>query len=62
MHAEFDITPQQIFVGNGSDEVLAHAFMGLLKHDQPILLTGYFLQFLPGLLWPLRHRQHRYVA
>src|SRR3970040_1906046 len=26
------ITPRQVFVGNGSDEVLAHAFMALLNH------------------------------
>ena len=45
--AEFDITPQQIFVGNGSDEVLAHAFMGLLKHDQPILLPDISYSFYP---------------
>ena len=45
--AEFDITPQQIFVGNGSDEVLAHAFMGLLKHDRPILLPDISYSFYP---------------
>jgi len=27
----------QVFVGNSSDEVLAHAFAGLLKHDKPLL-------------------------
>jgi len=30
------LQPQQIFVGNGSDEVLAHAFMALLKQDRPL--------------------------
>lgn len=29
--AHHHVTPQEIFVGNGSDEVLAHAFMALLK-------------------------------
>ena len=27
----------QVFLGNGSDEVLAHAFAALLKHDAPLL-------------------------
>ena len=30
------VEANQVFVGNGSDEVLAHAFLALLKHDQPI--------------------------
>jgi histidinol-phosphate aminotransferase len=29
--------PEQVFVGNGSDEVLAHVFAALLKHDAPLL-------------------------
>jgi histidinol-phosphate aminotransferase len=33
-HAEHGIRPQQVFVGNGSDEVLAHAFVALLKHEK----------------------------
>ena len=41
------ITPKQIFVGNGSDEVLAHAFMALLKHDKPILLPDISYSFYP---------------
>lgn len=32
-----DIEPSQVFVGNGSDEVLAHSFLALLKHDAPLL-------------------------
>ena len=31
------VLPEQVFVGNGSDEVLAHAFAALLKHDAPLL-------------------------
>src|ERR1700710_1804277 len=31
------VRPEQVFVGNGSDEVLAHAFAALLKHDAPLL-------------------------
>ena len=28
--------PEQVFVGNGSDEVLAHVFLALLKHPRPL--------------------------
>ena len=28
--------PDQVFVGNGSDEVLAHVFLALLKHPRPL--------------------------
>ena len=45
--AEFAISPAQIFVGNGSDEVLAQAFMALLKHDLPILLPDISYSFYP---------------
>jgi histidinol-phosphate aminotransferase len=41
------ISPQQVFVGNGSDEVLAHAFMALLKHDAPILFPDITYSFYP---------------
>ncbi|MFZ4537644.1 histidinol-phosphate transaminase [Propionivibrio sp.] len=44
---EFSITPTQVFVGNGSDEVLAHAFMALLKHETPILLPDISYSFYP---------------
>jgi histidinol-phosphate aminotransferase len=41
------VQPEQVFVGNGSDEVLAHAFVALLKQDAPLLLPdisyGFFL-------------------
>ncbi|MBP0575376.1 histidinol-phosphate transaminase, partial [Mycobacterium tuberculosis] len=30
------LTPDEVFVGNGSDEVLAHTFQALLKHDRPL--------------------------
>ena len=46
-YAEFGITPQQVFVGNGSDEVLAHVFMGLLKHDAPLLYPDISYSFYP---------------
>ncbi len=41
------ITPQQVFVGNGSDEVLAHIFQGLLRHDNPILFPDITYSFYP---------------
>ncbi|MDD5033558.1 MAG: histidinol-phosphate transaminase [Methylococcaceae bacterium] len=46
-HAESGITAGQVFVGNGSDEVLAHVFMALLKHEQPILFPDITYSFYP---------------
>jgi len=43
----FGVTPRQVFVGNGSDEVLAHVFLGLLKHEQPILFPDITYSFYP---------------
>lgn len=42
-----EIEPAQVFVGNGSDEVLAHIFLGLLKHDRPILFPDITYSFYP---------------
>jgi histidinol-phosphate aminotransferase len=42
-----DIEPRQVFVGNGSDEVLAHVFLGLLKHERPILFPDISYSFYP---------------
>ena len=41
------VTPDQVFVGNGSDEVLAHAFAALLKHDGPLLFPDITYSFYP---------------
>jgi len=41
------IEPRQVFVGNGSDEVLAHAFLGLLRHERPILFPDISYSFYP---------------
>jgi len=41
------LTPRQIFVGNGSDEVLAHVFLALLKHSKPILFPDITYSFYP---------------
>ena len=36
-----------IFVGNGSDEVLAHTFQALLKHEAPLLFPDITYSFYP---------------
>jgi histidinol-phosphate aminotransferase len=41
------VRPEQVFVGNGSDEVLAHAFVALLKQDAPLLLPDITYGFFP---------------
>jgi histidinol-phosphate aminotransferase len=43
----YQLTPGHIFVGNGSDEVLAHVFMALLKHDSPIFYPDISYSFYP---------------
>lgn len=43
----FGLTPAQVFVGNGSDEVLAHVFHALLKHDAPLLFPDISYSFYP---------------
>lgn len=46
-HADYGVSAKQVFVGNGSDEVLAHIFQGLLKHDKPILFPDITYSFYP---------------
>ena len=41
------LQPNQVFVGNGSDEVLAHVFQALLKHEQPLLFPDITYSFYP---------------
>jgi histidinol-phosphate aminotransferase len=41
------VKPEQVFVGNGSDEVLAHTFAALLKHDAPLLFPDITYSFYP---------------
>lgn len=41
------VSPDEIFVGNGSDEVLAFIFAGLLKHDAPLLYPDITYSFYP---------------
>jgi len=41
------LDPKQVFLGNGSDEVLAHVFAGLLKHSKPVLFPDITYSFYP---------------
>jgi len=43
----YGVTSAHVFVGNGSDEVLAHVFLGLLKHDKPVLFPDITYSFYP---------------
>jgi histidinol-phosphate aminotransferase len=43
----YQMLPEQIFLGNSSDEVLAHTFLALLKHDLPILFPDITYGFYP---------------
>ncbi|WP_127470259.1 histidinol-phosphate transaminase [Thiomicrorhabdus aquaedulcis] len=43
----FNLTSHNVFVGNGSDEVLAHVFQALLKHDKPLLFPDITYSFYP---------------
>ena len=55
--AYYGVRPEQVFVGNGSDEVLAHAFAALLKHDAPLLFPDVTYSFYPVYcrLFGIRH-------
>lgn len=43
----YGLQANQVFVGNGSDEVLAHVFQALLKHDRPLLFPDISYSFYP---------------
>lgn len=43
----FGLEVANVHVGNGSDEVLANVFQGLLKHDKPILFPDITYSFYP---------------
>jgi histidinol-phosphate aminotransferase len=43
----YHLNPNQVFVGNGSDEVLAHVFQALLKHSKPLLFPDITYSFYP---------------
>lgn len=41
------LNPNQVFLGNGSDEVLAHVFAGLLKQNKPVQFPDITYSFYP---------------
>ena len=43
----YGVQPAQVFVGNGSDEVLAHVFHALFQHGQPLLFPDISYSFYP---------------
>jgi len=45
--AAHGLSPEQVFVGNGSDEVLAHAFVALLKQARPLVFPDISYGFYP---------------
>ncbi len=53
------VSPAEVFVGNGSDEVLAHVFLGLLKQDAPLLFPDISYSFYPVYcgLYEIEYRQ-----
>jgi len=43
----YGVAADEVFVGNGSDEVLAHTFQALLKHEAPLLFPDVTYSFYP---------------
>ncbi len=43
----YEVDIHQVFVGNSSDEVLAHTFAGILKQDKPLLSPDISYSFYP---------------
>jgi len=43
----YGLTTEQVFVGNGSDEVLAHVFHALFQHPEPLLFPDITYSFYP---------------
>ncbi len=43
----YQLKPKQVFVGNGSDEVLAHTFQALFQHGKPLLFPDITYSFYP---------------
>ncbi len=43
----YGISPRQVFLGNGSDEVLAHIFQALFQHGEPLLFPDISYSFYP---------------
>src|SRR5215472_11897908 len=55
--SRYGVTADEVFVGNGSDEVLAHTFQALLKHNAPLLFPDITYSFFPVWcqLYGIRH-------
>jgi histidinol-phosphate aminotransferase len=45
--ARSGVQADQVFVGNGSDEVLGHVFLALLKHERPLKFPDISYSFYP---------------
>jgi histidinol-phosphate aminotransferase len=43
----YNLQPEQVFVGNGSDEILAHAFFALFQQPKPLLFPDISYSFYP---------------
>ena len=43
----YGVTAAEVFVGNGSDEVLAHIFHALFQHGKPVLVPDISYSFYP---------------
>ena len=43
----YGVTAAEVFVGNGSDEVLAHIFHALFQHGKPVLMPDISYSFYP---------------
>ena len=43
----YGVSVDEVFVGNGSDEVLAHTFVALLNHEKPLLYPDITYSFYP---------------
>lgn len=45
--AQYGVASEQVFVGNGSDEVLAHSFYSFFRRDEPLLFPDITYSFYP---------------
>ena len=47
-YSAYSIREEQVFVGNGSDEILAHTFVALLKQARPLYFPDVTYSFYPS--------------
>ncbi|WP_415894197.1 histidinol-phosphate transaminase [Neptuniibacter sp. PT8_73] len=45
--SHFEVERKNVFVGNGSDEVLAHTFAAFFQQEQPLLMPEFTYSFYP---------------